>query len=567
MSDANVRVGVPAEMSDGARLRCDVWLPTAEGTYPTLLQRTAYDRTSSLTSIVLPGLEPLEAVRRGFAVVIQDTRGRYASEGRFRTFADDARDGVDTIAWIRGQPFSNGDVCTYGLSHNGLKQLQLASERPEGLRAIAPAQTAADWHDVWTYQAGAFQLGFCLLWALQFLAPAELERRAATGEDVRDLARAFRELSHDPWAAYQRLPTLAAGPLADVFPEYIEWIRHPQRDGFCAALGLPADRLTLDVPALQITGWYDLFLPGTLDAFRRLRRSSAGDRQRLVIGPWAHGVFGEQLGEVDFGPASALAALDPTRLQLDFFETVLAGDAPPGTPVLIFVMGANVWRSEEDWPLARARERRLYLHADGLLGAAPPRHAQPPDRYDYDPRSAVPTCGGASFLPGLATGTTCGPRNQSTVERRSDVLVYTSKPLEEDWEVTGDVAVSLYASTSAVDTDFTAKLVDVHADGRPLSVCDGLVRARYRYGPTPTLLSPGAIERYEIQLGATSMVFRAGHRIRLEISSSNFPRFDRNPNVRGVIAETPEARFEVARQSVFHDPDRASFLALPVVRV
>jgi putative CocE/NonD family hydrolase len=293
-----------------------------------------------------------------------------------------------------------------------------------------------------------------------------------------------------------------------------------------------------------------------LDAFRRLRLTRARDDQRLVVGPWGHGVFGDLLGDVSFGPSASLATLAPSALQLDFFTAVLAGEPPPGPPVRLFVMGANRWRDEEEWPLARAAERRLHLHAGGRLLPDPPRDAQPPDRYDYDPRSPVPTCGGAVFLPGLATGSPLGPRDQTAIERRDDVLVYTSDRLEEEWEVTGDVAVALHAATTAPATDWTAKLVDVWPDGRPLGVCDGILRTRY---------GGGAPERYEIALGSTSMLFRRGHRIRLEVSSSNFPRFDRNPNSGGVIAEATADDLVVARQSVFHDADHPSYVALPVV--
>ena len=330
----------------------------------------------------------------------------------------------------------------------------------------------------------------------------------------------------------------------------------------------------LDVPALQIAGWHDLFLAGTLDAFVALRGSASAPEQRLVVGPWGHGTFGGAFGEVDFGPAASLATLDPSGLQLGFFEAILAGEAPPGPPVRLFVMGPNIWRSEQEWPLARAQERRLYLrsegHAnsaagDGRLDLEPPRNSRP-DTYVYDPHDPVPTCGGATFLPGLAIGSDVGPRDQAAVERRNDVLVYTTPVLTEDWEVTGPVAVCLFAMTSAPDTDWTAKLVDVRRDGRPFGVCDGIVRARYRRaGRSASFVPANAVERYDIDLGATSIVFPAGHRIRLEISSSNFPRFNRNPNTVGVAALTPSESFLPANQTIFHDADHPSFLALPVV--
>ena len=403
-------------MADGTVLHSDVWLPHGSGSHPTLLQRTAYDKSSSFNSIVLPALEPLRAVAEGFAVVVQDTRGRFASDGTHRTFADDAGDGANTVAWIRRQPFSDGRVCTYGLSHNGLTQFMLASQRPEGLRAIAPAQATADCHDVWTYQGGAFQLGFCLLWATRFLAPAELAAggRRRGRPPARSGVRCVRRGS---LGGVPRTPLVDVGPLAELCPEYVDWLRHPEREEFCRAFGLPVERPRLDLPALQIAGWHDLFLAGTLDAFVVLRGSASAPEQRLVVGPWGHGTFGGAFGEVDFGPAASLATLDPSGLQLAFFEAILAGEAPPGPPVRLFVMGPNIWRSEQEWPLARAQERRLYLRSEGHANLAagadrldlePPRNSRP-DTYVYDPHDPVPTCGGATFLPGLAIGSRRGP--------------------------------------------------------------------------------------------------------------------------------------------------------------
>jgi putative CocE/NonD family hydrolase len=563
-------------MGDGVVLVADLWLPTGGSTYPTLLQRTAYDRSNSLNSIVLAGLEPLRAVEEGFVVAIQDVRGRYASGGSHRTFESDRRDGVETINWIRRQDFSNGAVCLYGLSHNALTQLMLASEQPDGLRAIAPAQSAADCHEIWLYQGGAFQLGFCLLWATRFLAPAELHRRKQLGTASALLEDAFSAFAADPWAAYSRTPLVDVEPLAELCPEYVDWLTYPERADFCTAFGLPATSPAHELPALHLGGWYDLFLPGTLQAYESFRQSaSAAHQQRLIVGPWGHGVFGGSLGEVDFGPAAALASLDPSHLLLDFFNAVLEGRPPADLPVRLFTMGTNRWRDEEVWPLARATELRLYLssgghansaHGDGALTADEPRGGQLADSFTYDPRAPVPTCGGATFLPGLASGADVGPRRQDKIEERPDVLVYTSAALDRDTEVTGYVSVSLCAASSAPDTDWTAKLVDVHPDGQPYGVCDGIIRARYRFGEgRTTLLTPGAVERYEITLGATSMVFRAGHRVRLEVSSSNFPRFDRNPNTGNPIATDPISVFVAARQTVHHDEGHPSYVSLPVV--
>ena len=274
-------------MSDGVVLAADLWLPTGGGTHPTLLQRTAYDKSNSLNSVVLPGLEPLRAVEEGFAVVIQDVRGRYSSGGLHRTFESDRRDGVETVDWIRKQLFSDGAVCSYGLSHNGLTQLLLAAEQPNGLRAIAPAQSAADCHEIWLYQGGAFQLGFCLLWATRFLASAELTRRKQLGTASAVLEDAFSAFAADPWAAYLRTPLVDVAPLAELCPEYVDWLLHPERADFCAVFGLPATSPAPDLPALI---WVD----GTTSSFpepcRPTNRFVNQRRQQASSGwSWAPG--------------------------------------------------------------------------------------------------------------------------------------------------------------------------------------------------------------------------------------------------------------------------------------
>lgn len=565
-------------MRDGAVLRADVWRPIGDGRHPTILQRNPYDKRSSFVTTFLNALEPLRAVEAGFAVVLQDTRGRYESDGTFVPFVQERQDGEDTIAWIAEQPFSDGSVCMHGASYVGATQLLAATCRPAALRAIVPHLTADDYYDGWFYAGGAFQLGFAVFWAIG-LSAEELVQRQAAGEDVEDLVGELQRLLADPWAVYEHLP-LTDHPLFDeLCPQFAEWLAHPERDGYWRERSVREQHDRIDVPALHIGGWADIFCDGTLRNYTGLRDNaatpSARAGQRLLVGPWSHGNPHDLQGDLRHAPQASQLALDMTELHLDFFRHALAGETLEAPRVRIFVMGANEWRDEDDWPLARARTERRYLHSagqantaagDGALSPSAPAADAPPDRYVYDPSDPVPTVGGATLLPGAYLGAHSGPRDQRGVEARDDVLVYTTEPLSADLEVTGPVRLVLVASSSAVDTDWTAKLVDVHPDGRAIGIVDGILRARYRDGfERPSLLRPDRPERFTIELGATSMLFRAGHRLRLEVSSSNFPRFARHPNTGGDLASAGPDDLRIAQQTIYHDAARPSYLELPVI--
>jgi putative CocE/NonD family hydrolase len=561
--DVSIERDVPVPLPDGTTLRADLWRPADGRPAPVLLQRTPYDKGFAL--VVQAGLDPARAVAAGYAVVVQDVRGRYASEGDFEPFANEAADGAATIAWVAEQPFCDGRVATYGGSYVGATQLLAAVERPPALRAMLPHVTSADYHDGWTTEGGAFQLGFALRWALS-LAAGELERREDRGEEVGELKERVDAELADPWGGYRRLPLVDQPVLAELAPYYLRWLEHPARDAFWRRLSV-RDRLgAIDVPALHLGGWHDVFLQGTLATYAELR---AQDRapQRLVVGPWAHSGWGDAVGEVLYGPEASRYALDPTDLHLRYFDAMLDGvEAELAAPVRIFVMGADRWRDEDEWPLARARARKLHLRAGELLTWEAPEPGEDSRTYTYDPADPVPTGGGRTLMPGHEASIALGSRDQRAIEARPDVLVYTTAPLERDLEVTGSVRLVLHAASSAPDTDWTAKLVDVHPDGPALSVTDGILRARYRDGlDRERLLEPGRPERFVIEAGATSMVFRRGHRIRLEVSSSNFPRFDRNPNTGGDNARASASDLRPAHQRVFHDVARASHLELPIV--
>jgi putative CocE/NonD family hydrolase len=561
-------------MRDGVRLQADVWRPATAGRHPILLQRTPYNREDSFAVIVNAGIEPLRAVRDGFVVVIQDTRGRFGSGGVFDPFRTEAADGFDTIEWLAAQPYSNGRVGMYGASYYAATQLLAATANPPALCAIAPQATASDYHDDWTYRGGALQLGFALYWALG-LAGAEAQRRRAAGENVDAVEAELQKLGNDPWAAYRSRPLASLDALGSLLPAWNDWLRHPGRDDFWRSISIAEHFAHIDVPALHIGGWFDIFLHGTLANYRGLSERPDASPQRLVIGPWAHAVAYDALGEVEYGAGASAAALDMTRLQLDWFGGFLKPDATPiaGAPVRVFMMGENAWREEDAWPPARAHKERFYLDGsvatgDGFVGVLSNDFPEEGDSvtFTFDPADPVPTTGGATFLPGAYVGLHSGQRDQRDVERRDDVLTYTTHPLDEDVELCGPVSVTLWASTSAEDTDWTAKLVDVHPDGRALNVCDGIIRARYASGREGEELVPAGIVRaYRIDLGATAITIGHGHAIRVEISSSNFPRFDVNPGYRGDVASATADDIVVATQQVFHGGAYPSHLELSVV--
>ncbi|UGS34062.1 Cocaine esterase [Capillimicrobium parvum] len=554
-------------MRDGTVLSADVWRPAGGEDCPVLLQRLPYDRTDPSVAVAQAGLDPLRAVDAGYAVVIQDCRGRFGSEGRFEPFSNEARDGADTVAWCAALPFSSGAVGMYGQSYFGATQLLAATERPPALRAIAPALTGSEYFEGWTYRGGVLELGFVLFWTLFSLAGAEIER-LPNGTQA-SLREALDRRLADPWSTFAALPVDRLDDLAPVVPFVAEWLSHADRDEFWRAIA-PNERYgAIATPALHIGGWFDPFLSGTLENFARLRREAgdarARDNQRLVIGPWSHACLGDTIGDRYFGPTASQAATDWTALHLSWFDRHLRGVGPAdaGPVVRFFLMGADRWVDAGAWPPEGTRVERWFLHG---RGAANSRHGdgvlsrdacdldEPVDSFTYDPADPVPTAGGATFLPGIFVAAQAGPRDQRHVEDRRDVLVYTSEPLAGDLDVVGAVRVTLAASSSSQETDFSAKLVDVHPDGRALLVCDG-IRA---------VVAPDPGQALEVDLGATAIRFLAGHRIRLEVSSSNFPRFARHPNTTVPRLQASPAEMVPALQHVHHDAEHPSFLSLPV---
>lgn len=572
LSCITIERDVETTMRDGTVLRANVYRPDIDERLPILLLRTPYNKDVGADFC-------LRAAHRGYMVVVQDTRGRHTSDGEFAPFVDDMKDGYDTVQWAASLPGSNGEVAMWGGSYGGWTQWAAASQRPPALRALAPQMTFTDLYRDLLYPGGALSLGVALTWCLG----AEVAQRMARldlGEAEHSALRVSFLEAIDQVTARRRFETLPLldDPILgreDLAPGYIRILRqrHMRDWEECALLDQAAKA---SVPALHMGGWYDLFAASTTHTYATLRQHSATEAgregQRLIMGPWAHGPVTSTVGEIEFGVHSSNICIDADEMVLQWFDHCLKGerfDWLDEPPVRLFVMGENRWRYEDAWPLARAIETPFYLtsggnanslHGDGRLSRQTP-DAAPPDRYVYDPANPVPTRGGGlcCWAPALPPGA----YDQRKIEERQDVLVYTSEPLEKPLEVTGPIRVVLYAATSAVDTDWTAKLVDVGPCGYARNLCDGIVRARFRNPEKPALPTPGEAVRYEIALGPTSNLFLPGHAIRVEISSSNFPRFDRNLNT-GQDSAT-SAEMMIAEQTIYHDAERPSQIILPVV--
>lgn len=567
--------GVRIPMRDGVHLVADVVRPDDPAPVPVLVERTPYGRAA-----VLAGESAERLVAAGFAVVVQDCRGRFDSEGEWRYVRAEVDDGYDTVEWAAAQRWSNGRVGMFGASYMGNAQWMAAIARPPHLVAIAPECCPADYWCASFEPGGVFRLALRMSWAAGSLA-AMADQWGIDDPRLAAIAAAGTA-SHQAIAAGDRDAILAAGErvrsvLHDVYRErpmrggslwhgragiLDECFDHERReDAHWRHVNPSSHYDQVDLPAVHVAGWYDIHLTGTLANFVGMRRQAptgeARAAQRLVVGPWGHWAPQDPVvGDVDFGPQ---AAVDTVRLRLDWFRHWLQdGPEPDWAPVRIFVMGDDTWRDEQEWPLSRTVWTPWYLGAGGRLGPVPPASDDPPDAFAYDPAHPAPTVGGRL----LALGEIAGPRDQRSVGERPDVLTYASPVLEGRWEITGPVSVELWAATDAPDTDFTALLVDIHPDGRALNVCEGAVRARH---VVPVPLQPGAAYRFDIDLAATSIALGPGHRLELRISSSSFPEWEPNPNTGNPLGSDGPGDHRTARQTVFHDARHPSRVLLPVI--
>ena len=562
-------------MRDGCVLSGDLFRPDTPEKFPVLLARTPYDKKFPQISYNM--LDTIRAAQRGYNVLIVDCRGRFASGGIFTCFVDEARDGHDTIEWAAHQPWADGQVGTFGASYVGVTQWLAATQTPPSLKVMVPSITASDYHDGWTYQGGAFSLFFNVSWVLTSLGLARLMREREQNPAARKELAAVMDSIDSMRAMTQHLP-LREFPVFQIgAPYFFDWLAHPYYDDYWRKLCIEDSYNRINVPTLNIGGWYDIFQRGTIRNYAGMKAQGMGanaQRPRLIIGPWHHSLpLASLVGQVDMGYRSSYASIDYDGIQLDYFDRWLKGK-PNGAdaegPVRLYVMGANYWRDETDWPLPRTEWRRYYLHSrgnanstlgDGVLSTEMPEH-EPADCFLYNPLHPVPTAGGGlCCYPNTLQG---GAFDQAMIEHRADVLVYSTPPLADDVEVTGPITLTLFASSSAPDTDFTAKLVDVTECGFARNLTDGILRARIRESQSqPELMTPGKVYEFKIDMWSTSNLFKAGHRIRLEVSSSNFPRFDRNPNT----GHEPfvDSEMQPALQTIMHERSFASFLTLPVI--
>lgn len=548
-----VERNVPMKTRDGVTLRADIFRPNRDGKFPVIVERIPYDKR-------IETFGP-RAASRGYVFIVQDVRGRFASEGEWYPLRYERDDGYDTVEWAATLSYANGKVGMFGYSYSAATQLAAATAAPPHLCSIMPGVMGSNVHEQWVYVGGAFSQALNQGWS-SALAINTLERRV--GRSAQPSAWDMKR----PLAGY---PLLELGTTAGLADYYYDWLRHPDYDDYWKELSFAErfDRIT--VPALHFGGWYDYFQQGTIECYLGIRQHGGSEvarrGQRLVMMVGGHAGPGPKIGEVDFGAPSVV---DLWELALRWYDYTLKGiDNGVATekPVRVFVMGSNRWREADDWPPPGARTVRYYLRSggaantaagDGRLSADAPADERP-DRYVYDPANPVPTIGGPAF--GDAT-LKQGPCNQAEVEKRADVLVYSTEPLARDTEFIGSVRLELHVGSNAVDTDFTGKLVDVAPDGIALNLTEGIRRARYRHGSgKPELLQPGAIHTLTVDLGSTAYIFKAGHRIRVEVSSSNFPRFDRNLNT-GTDLASGATEYRKADNSVYHDAAHPSALLL-----
>jgi putative CocE/NonD family hydrolase len=556
---------VPIPMRDGTVLRGDLYRPDAEGRFPVLIERVAYELASRCRE------NGEYYAQRGYILIGQNVRGAFGSEGAFVPLRDDGcgerQDGYDTVEWAAGQPWSNGRVGMLDGSYSGFTQYAVAPTRPPHLQTLFAREGGTDFYRDTVFRSGAHWL-FYRDWTIQTVLshlqhPTTSPERALA---LKRLEQASRDLDH--WRHH--LPLLDFPPLTGVADWYFADLGHPNAGPYWWDRDVTRHLAAVDVPIFHLGGWFDCFLDGTLRAFRGIRTQGATARcrqaQRLVVGPWVHGpanVGQQRVGELDFGPNATWDLMDRRLAWYDYWLNGIDNEALSGPPVQLFLMGANRWVGFDAWPPPGIDYRPFYLRAgtgpsldslnNGYLSVEPPTDEEEADRYLYDPMDPVPS---------LHRGLETGPKDHRPIERR--VLTYTSEVLQRALTIIGPVKAVIHGVSSAPDTDWVVRLCDVWPDGRSMSVCDGILRARYRDSlENPTLLTADTVYRFEVDLWATAQVFAAGHRIRVEVTSSDFPRYDRNLNVGGTFGEETDGR--VAQNTVFHDAARPSHILLPTL--
>ena len=562
--EVHVERQVPIPMTDGTVLRADVYRPGTSGRYPVLLERVAYELAERCR------YAGEYYASRGYVVVGQNVRGRFMSEGAFVPFRDDGwgahRDGYDTTLWAGKHPWSNGLVGMLDGSYSGGTQYLLTPTQPPFLKALFVREGISDIYRDFAFRGGAYQLALHRGWTInETLAQLQHEAGPEKASALAALEQAVKDM--DYWLRH--LPLSSCPPLAGQANWYVADLAHPADGPYWEPTSLSRHFHEVDVPILHLGGWFDIFLESTLRCFQGIqtqgKTESCRQNQRLIIGPWIHGpnqIGASIVGDLDFGPQAAFDLLDSRLQWYDFWLKQIPNDVMDSPPVRLFLMGANQWVEAESWPLPDTTYGSMYLRAgpgqtaaslnNGGLTFELPDEDEPAESFLYDP--AIP-------IESLLTYPLLGPKDHRPVEGR--MLTYTSQPLEHNLTVIGPVKAVLYGTSSAPDTDWVVRLCDVWPDGRSLSVCDGILRARYRDSfSQPTLMHPGQVYRFEVDLRATAQVFQAGHQLRVEVTSSDFPRYDRNLNTGGIFGM--EIQGQVANNTLFHDGSRASHILFPI---
>ncbi|MCC6342375.1 MAG: CocE/NonD family hydrolase [Bryobacterales bacterium] len=555
-------VAVP--MRDGVKLYADVYRPRREGRFPTIITRTPY-------GVQRDGMHPavIAFARHGYAVVVQDVRGRYESEGAWDPFRNEASDGYDTVEWAARQPWSNGKVGMHGGSYLGHVQWQAATMAPPHLTAVFPVLASTSIYHNTFFHGGAFKLALAFGWGV-----VRMPNRIMNPQYWHTESYSPQELKYENiiWTLpLNRIDLESSGQKVGFFRD---WLRHQSYDGYWRAISDEERFQAVKVPAHTFGGWFDLLLGGTLNGYTGLRAKGATEAARkgakMIVGPWGHGAS-RTYGDIDFGPLAMRSLFDMELRWNDHYLKGIDNGIDREPPVELFLMGVNKWVQYEDWPVPGTKFTPLYLasggnansmRGDGQLQFEAPSGAEA-DRFVYDPDNPVPSLGGNDCC---GAPFPAGPRDQRPVESRHDVLVYSSGILKEPLAIAGPVKMKLYASTDGRDTDFMIKLVDVYPDGAAYNIAEGILRARFHEGlDRIRLLEPNRVYEFEIDMRGTANVFQPGHRIRVDVTSSNFPQYDRNPNTGEDLGASGTVR--VARQTVFHSSAAKSHIVLPVVNL
>ena len=562
-----VREEVKIPMRDGVNLGAIMYRPDQEGKFPAIVYRTPYGVAEYDSYAELPR----KAAKQGYVVFLVDVRGRYMSEGEFEAYRNEKQDGYDLIEWVGTSSWCNGKVGTYGGSYPGIVQWLALSQSPPHLAAAAPEMTPIGSHH-FMYYGGAFSLPW-IDWFNPYIFPDKRKRAKDTSGTWDDV------VGDEEWSKSDRKQWYAYRPLYDLpimkkyAPEYYEWMTHPDKTSWWNFLNVENDFPKMKAPVFLESGWYDAAYgpEGATRGFNKMRNEGGSEEARkntkLVLGPWNHTSLNTRktkFGEVEFYES---AGMDYDADLIRWYDEILKGEKSKSTlPVVsIFVMGENKWRAETEWPLSRSIPTTYYFNSSGKAGSdqqdgklsAALTSVTTSDSYVFDPANPV---WDKSYEKSY-------PYDQRETESRNDVLVFTSEILSQDVEVTGEVEVELFVSSTALDTDFSMTLCDVYPDGKSINLSGldaGYLRMRYRNGfEKQELMKPGQV--YKIKIGGlyTANLFKAGHRIRVYITSSKAPHYDPNPNTGTEIAT--EKNLKPATNTVHHSKQYPSKLILPVV--